>query len=242
MSELDKLIAEMRAHNAEMREFNAEMRQASAEMREYSREAKESTAEMKREIIEIDRKLTESLAESERKMRESLTETDRILTQQLAETDRKLTKQISAVSKQMGDFTNAFGDYTESLATPSIRRILKEQFDITIMNENVFRRKESDTIEMDVLGIKNDKTNIAVIVEVKSALKKEDIKQITKTMQKFYQFFHEYKNYKLYGIIACVGIKNKSLIDDAINNNLYLAIVDDNKIFDVIKPKNSYKK
>lgn len=97
-----------------------------------------------------------------------------------AETDRKLR----AVGKQIGDWGNAFGKYTEGLLGPSIRKILKEKLGMDTVSRNAESLKQKTRYEIDYLGTVNGETNKAVLVDVKSNLHEKHIDQLKSMIEK----------------------------------------------------------
>jgi hypothetical protein len=165
--------------------------------------------------------------------------TDKELRELLADT-AKLTaensKQISRLGKQIGELGNKFGKYTESLFFPSIRRILKKRFGIETTARNV---KHQD-VELDAFGYANSAKNLAVVVEVKTELREEDLKDFSKKLERFKDVFPEHADKKIYGVIAA-AILPDNLQNQALKNGLFVASVSD-ETFDLTdEPKTPTK-
>jgi len=142
---------------------------------------------------------------------------------QVAQAQAETNKQIDRVDKQLGDLGNKWGTFTEGLAFPSIARLLDEHFDIPSAHLRVRKKLNGHTIELDVLGY-SDET--ACVVEVKSHLREDGVKQILDTLAKFPKFFPEHSDKRLYGMIAAVDFP-EAIKDRVKKAGLYLARVQD---------------
>lgn len=163
-------------------------------------------------------------------------ETDRRLDQRFKATDR----QLKELSKQIGGLGNKFGGFTEGMAFPSLQRILRERFKMEYVSPRVEVRKNGESIELDVLAYSNEEIKEVYIVEVKSRLREEHLKEILRDLERFPHFFPEHKDKALYGIIAAVDV-SEQIKKKVLKSGLYLAVIrDDTFCLDVpadFKPK-----
>lgn len=163
-----------------------------------------------------------------------ITEKQREMTQQFAQQKQETDKEISRVAKIVGDISNKFGSFTEGMAFPSMEKVLRKQFGIKTIAANYKTEAGSDTLEIDVLGLANGDINTVVIVEVKSHLKRRDIDQMLKIMERFRRLHPEHADKKLYGIIACVsGAKEQR--EEAQKAGLFVASIHD-EVFELKTP------
>lgn len=169
------------------------------------------------------------LKEITEKQRE-ITEKQREITDQQRENDNV----VSRVAKLVGEIGNKFGSFTEGMAFPSMDKVLRKQFGMKTVTTNYTTEAGSDTLEIDVLGLANGDVNTAVIVEVKSHLKRRDIEQTLKTMERFRRLHPEHANKKLYGIIACVS-GSKEQREQAQRAGLFVASIHD-EVFELKTP------
>jgi hypothetical protein len=167
---------------------------------------------------ETDRRLDQRFKETDQRFRE----TDQRLDQRFNETD----KQLKELSKQIGGLGNKFGGFTEGMAYPSMKRILQERFKMEYVSPRVEVHKNGETIELDVLAYSNEESKAAFIVEVKSRLKEEHLKEILRDLERFPRFFPEHKDKALYGIIAAVDV-SEQMKKKVLRSGLYLAIIRD---------------
>lgn len=173
------------------------------------------------------RELVAGLAVSQAKTDELMKETDK----QMKETD----VQIKRLGVQIGGLGAKFGGFTEGMAFPSMKRILEERFGMSVISANVRSRKNGKAMELDVLAYSNTDVNEVYIVEVKSHLRKEGLKQILNNLNHFFEFFPGHSGKKLYGILAVVD-SPVNLEREVIKKGIYLAKIHD-ETFDVQVPK-----
>jgi hypothetical protein len=171
--------------------------------------------ETDRRFQETDRKFQETdrrFQETDRKFQETdrkFQETDL----QLKETDRKLHAAIQEnrrinqqVSKQIGELGGAWGRFVEDLVAPACERIFLERgIPVDQVSQRVKRRRQGDTLEIDVLVVNQGHV---LAVEVKSSLSVPDVKDFIADLERFTTFFPEYADMQLYGAVAGIGIES----------------------------------
>ena len=140
---------------------------------------------------------------------------------QIAQSQAETNKQIKETNKQLGALSNKWGSFTEGLAFPSVSRLLNEHFDIPKSQLRVRSELNGNVLEIDILGYNDD---IVFVVEVKSHLREDGVKQIQDTLAKFPKFFPEHGDKRLYGMIAAVDFPEK-IIERVRKAGLYLAQV-----------------
>lgn len=164
---------------------------------------------------ETDRKFQETdrqFQETDRKFQETdrrFQETDL----QLKETDRKLHAAIQEnrrinqqVSKQIGELGGAWGRFVEDLVAPACERIFLDRgIPVDQVSQRVKRRRQGDTLEIDVLVVNQGHV---LAVEVKSSLSVPDVKDFIVDLERFSVFFPEYAAMQLYGAVAGIGIES----------------------------------
>jgi len=153
---------------------------------------------------------------------ERFKETDKRLDERFKETDR----QLKELGKQIGGLGNKFGGFTEGMAFPSMRRILRERFNMEYFSPNVEVHKNGESMELDVLSYSNENIKEVYIVEVKSRLKEEHIQEMLRDLKCFPRFFPEHGDKALYGIIAAVNVSDQ-MKKRVLDNGLYLAVIRD---------------
>lgn len=179
---------------------------------------------------EIDRILKETSL-SQKETARQLKETDR----QLKETQEETARQIRQVNKQLGELGNKWGTFTESMAWPSLEKILKKDFGMDTVSPNQSRDKNGRSFEVDVLATDSKTQDRVYVVEVKSRLTKDGISQILNTLAELPNFYPEFNKLKIYGMLAAVDISDDAR-QAATDAGIYLALMSDD-IFKLSVPK-----
>ena len=147
----------------------------------------------------------------------------------------KTDAQIDRVSKQLGDLGNKFGSFTEGMAFPSMQKLLVEKFGAEFIAPRAERRRGGETIELDVLGYSNGKSNLLIAVEVKSHLREEHLDEFVETLEKIPKFFPEHRGKEIIGILAAVDIP-RDLPKRVAKAGIHLACISDEN-FRLVDPK-----
>ena len=189
------------------------------------------TGEQLRETGEQLRETTESLRET----RKVVEEHGRQIDKQTKQIDKQ-TKQICEQGKQIGGLGNKFGSFTEGMAFPSMTKVLKEKFNMEIISTRVAAERRGKKLELDVFAYTNGNVNTAFIVEVKSHVKQDDLKQLLKILTTFPDVFPEHANKKLYVILAYVDMPD-NVKKKILEQGIYLAQIHDEQ-FKLKVPKN----
>ena len=147
------------------------------------------------EVWEILRKLALSSEETERRMQETdrrMQETDL----QMKETDRKLKE----VTKAIGRLGNRLGEFVEEMVRPAVVRLFQQR---GIAVHQVFRcayaERDGDAMEIDLLVV--NRVDV-VLVEVKSELKVDDVKEHISRLERFKKLFPQYAGFRVMGAVA----------------------------------------
>lgn len=148
--------------------------------------------------------------------------------QEIRERFKETDKQIKETIRKISDLGDKFGYFTEGMALPTMEKILYEKFQLdTIMPRFTKKLPNGDFLEYDVFGYRNSTVNNAVIVEIKSKLRRDDVVEMVKELNAFSQIFPEHANKHLYGIIVAVDVPNKDLINQVEQAGLYFARICD---------------
>ena len=186
--------------------------------RENARRFKETDERFK----ETDKRLDKRFKETDERLDKRFKETDERLDKRFKETDR----QLKELGKQIGGLGNKFGGFTEGMAYPSMKRILRERFKMKYIFPRVEVNSNGDSIEIDVLAYSNDDVKAAYLVEVKSRLREEHIKEMLRDLERFPRFFPEHQDKALYGILAAVDV-SEQMKKKVLDAGLYLAVIRD---------------
>ena len=154
------------------------------------------------EVWEILRKLALSSEETDRRMQKTdlqMKETDRRMLEtdlQMKETDRKLKE----VTKAIGRLGNRLGEFVEEMVRPAVVRLFQQR---GIAVHQVFRgayaERDGDAMEIDLLVVNSVDV---VLVEVKSELKADDVKEHISRLERFKKLFPQYAGFRVMGAVA----------------------------------------
>ncbi|MBE8995226.1 DUF3782 domain-containing protein [Microcystis aeruginosa] len=139
--------------------------------------------------------------ETERVLKEQSLETERVLKEQSLKTDRQITR----LSQEIGNLGGKWGRFVENMVAPACETLfLNRQIPVHQVSQRVRKRLDGKTLEIDVL-VTNE--NHVLVVEVKSSLSVDDVKELIKNLTEFRQFFPEYNHKQLYGAVAGIEIE-----------------------------------
>ena len=130
-------------------------------------------AELRKETEKITQETRDLSKENERRIAE--------LTAQTKEQTRKLKEQ----GRQLGDYGNKFGAFTEALAQPSLRRILKKRFDAHYEDTYSHRSEKHGEVEIDAWGVARNGTTAVYLIEIKSRFRPEHLRQVWRHVEMF---------------------------------------------------------
>jgi len=154
--------------------------------------------------------LTTAQKETERRQQETerliqeLTTAQKETNRQTQETDRK----IREVNKQIGDLGGKWGRFVENMVAPACETLfMQREIPVHQVSQRVKKRLNGQTLEIDIL-VTNE--NHILVVEVKSSLGVNDVKQLVEDLNQFRQFFPEYSQKQLYGAVAGIEVEEGS--------------------------------
>ncbi|MCX8087135.1 MAG: hypothetical protein N3C63_09595 [Rhodocyclaceae bacterium] len=172
---------------------------------------------------------------------EQLRETDRLvreLDRQIAEQWKQIAeqgRQIAEQGKQIGGIGDKFGYFAEGMALPTMERLLRRKFRMETVNPRCRVRRGGEEREYDVLAWANGKTNTAIVVEVKSRVKREAVGQLIEQLESLFDFLPELKGKARLGILAGIDW-DVGVEEEAQEAGLYTARIRD-EMFELTTPK-----
>ena len=174
---------------------------------ETDRKFQETERLLKEGSQETERLLKEGSQETERLLKESSQETDRILTEKFQETDKQFKATDKKIREVEGLFTGKWGRLMEALVEGDLLKLLQRK---NIKVDKTFTRikftYQNRNGEIDIIAMNG---NEIVLVEVKTTLTSEDVKDfIEKTLAIYKKVFPEYKNRKVYGAVAYLNAES----------------------------------
>ncbi len=200
-------------------------------------ELRELVAEASRVTAENSRAIRAMREDSERRREESgrrWEDSERRWREEILASRRETDRLITSLERRLGEIGNAFGVYTESMFVPSLKRILRERFGMTVIIAPQFFQLNGTGYEVDVVGHAGDASDEVYLAEIKSRLREDGIDQILEHLRRFPQAFPEHRGKKLFGILAAVTIP-ESVRNQALKQGLYLAMVKDD-VFELSNP------
>ena len=134
-------------------------------------------------------------------------ETDKLLSEKFKETDRLLTEKFKETDKKLNQlerlFTSQWGKLVESLVEGDIITILNQRgIKVTDTLKRRSGRRDGIDYEFDIIAINGSEI---VIIEVKTTLRPEDIRNFLKKLKQAKNWMPEYSDKKVYGAIAFIS-------------------------------------
>ena len=138
------------------------------------------------ELVEAQKETERCFQETERRFQETerrFQETERILKEQSLKTDRQITR----LSQEIDNLGGKWGRFVENMVAPACETLfLNRDIPVHQVSQRVRKRLDGKTLEIDVL-VTNE--NHVLVVEVKSSLSVDDVKELIKNLTEFRQFF-----------------------------------------------------
>jgi hypothetical protein len=126
-------------------------------------------------------------------------ETDR----KFQETDRKFQETrelVENISRRLGDLGNRLGEFVEEMVEPALVELFRARgLDVSEVYRRVASRRHGEAIEIDLLVVDGD---VAVAVECKSRLIKEDVERHVERMSKIKRLLPKYADMRIQGAVA----------------------------------------
>ncbi len=160
------------------------------------------------------------------------------LMEQSKETDRRMQetdRMLRELGRQIAGLGDKFGYFTEGLALPSLERMLRERFLMENVSPRHRARRGGEEREYDVLAWANGEVNLAILVEVKSRVKREAIGQLIEQLESLQPFLPELKDKARVGILAGVDW-DAGVQEEALAAGLYTARIHDD-MFQLTAPE-----
>ena len=198
---------------ADRRFAEADKRAAEADKR--AAEADKRAAQSK---ADLEKSIAESRARFEQSMAESRAEFDR----RAAEAEKRLAKAESIAaqaSQTVNNLGSRWGRFVENLVAPAALRLFQEQgMAVQEVYQRVRSARGKRNLEIDILVVDDD---VAVVIEVKSRLTQDSVRQVLSCLEQFKAAFPHYTSYRLYGAVAAIEI-DKDVDTYAHNQGLYV--------------------
>ncbi len=150
----------------------------------------------KEEVWEMFQEVARRFQETDRKFQE----TDR----KFKETDRK----VQEVTKAIGRLGNRLGEFVEEMVRPAAVRLFQERgIAVHEVHPRVSSERDGEAMEVDLLVV-ND-TDV-VVIEVKSELKLDDVKEHIERLGRFKKLFPRYRESRVMGAVAAMVVPEET--------------------------------
>lgn len=160
------------------------------------KETDQQIKENARQLEEVKKLLAEKTIETEKKIQE----TDRILTEKFQDTDKRFKETDKKLRQLESLFVGQWGKLIESLVNGNLDKLLIERgIDISITSQRVKAKHKGKIYKFDIVAHNGDDI---VVVEVKTTLKVEHIKEFIDELKVYKQIYPEYKRKNVYGAVA----------------------------------------
>lgn len=190
---------------AEIKEIWRLFKETGRRFKETDRKFKDTDRKFKetdRKFKETDRKFKETdrkFKETARRFKE-LERTVKETSLQIKETERMLFEQNKKLSKSLGELGNRLGQFVQEMVKPALVGLFRSKgIDVYRVVTDMEANRGDDGIQVDLLVV-NAKE--AIVVECKSKLTIEDVKEHLERIGKFKRFWPEYKDFKLFAAVA----------------------------------------
>ena len=159
-------------------------------------------------------------AEADRRAAASKAEFDR----RAAEAEQRLARAeaIAAQANQaVNNLSSRWGRFVENIVAPAVLRLFQERgFAVQEIYQRVRSARDAINLEVDILAVDD---NVAVIVEIKSRLTQNHIRQVLNTLSQFKTAFPHYANYQIHGAVAAIEI-DRDIDTYASNQGLFVIV------------------
>ncbi|MGZ8219094.1 DUF3782 domain-containing protein [Methylomagnum sp.] len=148
--------------------------------------------EILRNLAQSDEALRKQQAETFQQMKETA--------RQMKETDRKLKD----VTQAIGRLGNRLGEFVEEMVRPAAVRLFRERgIDVHEVYPRAYAERDGDAMEIDLLIVNGTD---AVLVETKSELKLDDVREHLDRMGRFKALFPAYREHRVMGAVAAMVV------------------------------------
>ncbi|MBF0340726.1 MAG: hypothetical protein HQL95_07145 [Magnetococcales bacterium] len=201
-----------------LKETDHQLKETDRQFQEMVREDRERRAALDRKFQETDRQMQETdrrMQETDRKFQETdrkFQETDRKFQEtdrKMQETDRKMQetdRKIKEVSQQVGNLGSRWGEFVEGIVAPACETLFAERGIPVHRVAMRVKAKSMDGSRRTEIDILVDNTDAVVLVEVKSRLTAEDVRDHLKRVQEFKTYYEGADGARVMGAVAGILI------------------------------------
>ena len=163
-----------------------------------------------RETDEKYRETDEKYRETDEKFRET-DEKSRETDEKYRDTDHKLDELkaiVARTSRNVDDLTGKWGKFVEGMVAPACKTLFADRnIPVHKVLQRVQAEYEGRGMEIDILVVN---AGYVVLVEVKSTLKVDDVRDHLERLGQFREFFPEYADKQVLGAVAGIVIEEQA--------------------------------
>ena len=145
--------------------------------------------------------------ETDRRFKETdrkFQETDR----KFQDTDRKFNRTDEKLRELEGLFVGQWGKLMESLGKGSAVKPFREWgIDVHMISQRAASHREGRSMEINLLMANDDQV---VVVEVKTTLKVEHVRELLEDLKAFTRFFKRFRGCRVYGAVAALRMEEEA--------------------------------
>lgn len=160
-----------------------------------------------REIWELFRKTDREIEKTNKVVKETskkVEETSRTV-EKTNKAVEETSKTVKETSKAVNRLTGKWSLFVEGLIAPAAERLFKErEIEVDKVYQRVKTHRNGDTMEIDILAVNGQ---YAVVIEAKSSLSIDDVKEHVDRLEQFKRYFPEYKERKVIGAVGGIVIE-----------------------------------
>jgi hypothetical protein len=201
--EFNKLYNSQMRTEAELRAFKDEMR-VSREESERDRKALHEEMTAFKDEMRVSREESERHRKALHEEMTAFKDEMRAFKDESRQINRETNMQWGAIAKKMGTMT-------EDLVAPSIPRIVREEFGLELESFGIRQRRrlpDGRTKEYDAVGTAGD---FVLVDSTKGSLDASDVKDFVNDLEVFREFFPEYLEKKVIGMLATLKVEESVL-------------------------------
>ena len=144
-----------------------------------------SQAEADRRAAEADRRIAELNAEADRRL-------------------QRLERVAANTSREVAGLTTRWGQFVENLVAPAVVQLFRERgIEVQEISRRMQSKRPGAEMEIDIFAVNGD---VAVAIEVKSRLGRQDVDDFLARLGRFRLAFPHYPGYRIYGAVAGIEI------------------------------------
>ena len=156
------------------------------------------------EVMETIRRLSEEFWAGMRELRES----EKRFREQLEEYRKEMRESDERLKAAIDSLTGKWGRFVEGMIAPAVTSMFKERgIEVDRIFQRVRARRNGREMEVDILAVDDE---YAVLIEAKSTLGVDDVREHIGRLEAFREFFPEYADRKVVGAVAGIVIEEEA--------------------------------